>query len=253
MDIFFTKIAAALLLPPGVNIALGIVGLALWRRARLLALVLCMLSFGGLLVLSMPKVGNALLADLERFPARAPGAAVPEEVKAIVVLGGGRNRNAPEYGGETVWVDTLQRLRYAARLHKETGLPIAVSGGVVLGDESVPVAKLMRDVLVDEFAVPVRWVEDASRNTQENADNVTRLLAAEGIGGVLVVTHAAHMLRSLEAFERAGMHPYPAPTIFTSGDGGQGILDWLPSIGGLAESTYALHEQLGRVWYRWRY
>ena len=253
MEIVLTKIASALILPPGGNILLGIIGLAVWRRARLLALLLCMLSFGGLLVLSMPAVGNALLADLERFPARAPGASVPSEVGAIVVLGGGIDTNAPEYGGETLSAGALQRVRYAARLHKETGLPIAASDGVVLREAATPGAKLMRDVLVEEFGVAVRWVEDTSRNTQENADNVTRMLAAEGIGAALIVTHALHMPRALEAFERAGMIVYAAPTGFKAGAGGRGVFDWLPSIEGLAESTRALHEQLGRIWYRLRY
>lgn len=249
----FTKVAAALLLPPGGNIVLGILGLALWRRARLLALLLCLLSFGGLLVLSMPKVGDALIADLERFPAHAPGAVVPAEIGAIVVLGGGRDGYAPEYGGDTVSASTLERVRYGAYLHKQTSLPIAVSGGVLFDQAAVPEAKLMRDVLVEELGVPVRWVEDASRNTQENADNVHRLLSADGIGAAYIVTHALHMPRALEAFERAGMIVYAAPTGFDGGGGGRGIFDWLPSIGGLEDSTRALHEQLGRIWYRLRY
>ncbi|MDX1434655.1 MAG: YdcF family protein [Gammaproteobacteria bacterium] len=253
MEILLTKIAAALVLPPGVNIVLGIIGLALWRRMRVLALLLCALSFGGLLVLSMPTVGNALIADLERFPARAPGAVVPANAGAIVVLGGGRYAGAPEYGGDTLSHAALERVRYAARLHKETGLPLAVSGGVVLDEGAVPEAALMRDVLVGEFGVPVRWVEDASRNTQENADNVTRLLGAEGITSALVVTHALHMPRALEAFERAGMIVYAAPTGFDGTTRGRGIFDWLPSIGGLEDSTRALHERLGQVWYRLRY
>ena len=93
MGVLLTKIVAALLLPPGGNLLLGVAGLALWRRARMLALLLLVASFVTLYILSMPKVGDALFEALESFPARLPGAALAEDVGAIVVLGGGRNRN----------------------------------------------------------------------------------------------------------------------------------------------------------------
>ena len=37
------------------------------------------------------------------------------------MLGGGRNRGAPEWGGVTVNGLTLRRTRYGARLARETG------------------------------------------------------------------------------------------------------------------------------------
>ncbi len=46
-----------------------------------------------------------------------------------MVLGGGRYRDAPEYGNDTVGEYTLVRLRYAAKLHRETGFPLLVTGG----------------------------------------------------------------------------------------------------------------------------
>ena len=40
MELILVKAAAALALPPGGNIVLGIAGLVLWRRARVLAAIL---------------------------------------------------------------------------------------------------------------------------------------------------------------------------------------------------------------------
>ncbi len=37
MELLLVKIVAALVLPPGGNIVLGVIGMALWRRARALA------------------------------------------------------------------------------------------------------------------------------------------------------------------------------------------------------------------------
>ena len=112
----------------------------------------------------------------------------------------------------------------------------------------------MRDVLVDELGVPVRWLEETSRNTAENARYSAEILARENVAGIILVTHAAHMPRAVQAFEGQGLQVYAAPTAYRSGGGGRaGLLDWLPSADALQRSRAGLHELLGRVWYSIRY
>lgn len=254
MGVLLTKIVAALVLPPGGNLLLGVIGLALLRRAKVLAMSLLIVSFATLYLFSIAKVSDALFEIVEAFPARLPGAALADDVSAIVVLAGGRNPNAPEFGGETVAFPSLERLRYAVRLHRETGLPLLASGGRVRGDEPTSEAALMRDVAETEFGVSVRWLEERSRNTAENASYTAELLRGEEIGAVILVTHAAHMPRAVESFEAEGVRVYAAPTgRRTWHRGGTNELDWLPSAGALDRSTIALHELLGRIWYRIRY
>lgn len=254
MGILLTKIVAALILPPGGNVVLGVAGLALWRRARLVALSLLIVSFLTLYVFSMPRVSDALFEAVEAYPSRLPGAALAAEVGAIVVLAGGRNNNAPEYGGETVAHPSLVRLRYGARLQRETGLPLLVSGGRVLGTEPTSEAALIGAVLKNELDVSVRWLEERSRNTAENARYTAELLRAQNIPAIILVTHAAHMPRAVEAFEKQGLVVYAAPTGRSTGHRRDaGVLDWLPSAGALDRSRDALHEIVGRIWYRMRY
>jgi uncharacterized SAM-binding protein YcdF (DUF218 family) len=83
--------------------------------------------------------------------AAAPGA------QAIVILGGGVRHEALEYGGHTLGRLTLERTRYGARVAKQTGLPVLVSGGAPSG--GIAEAEVMRAALAEEFGVPVRWVE----------------------------------------------------------------------------------------------
>jgi uncharacterized SAM-binding protein YcdF (DUF218 family) len=254
MGLLLTKIVAALVLPPGGNLLLVVAALAIWRRAKSLAILLLLASFIGLYVFSIPKVGDALFEAVESFPARLPGAALAEDVAAIVVLAGGRNGNAPEYGGETVASPSLVRLRYGARLQRETGLPLLVSGGRVYAVEGASEAALIKDVLENELKVPVRWLEERSRNTAENASYTAELLRGEGIAAILLVTDAAHMPRAAEAFEKQGVRVYAAPTGRRAGHRTTAtVLDWLPSSGALDRSRMALHELLGRIWYRIRY
>ena len=54
------------------------------------------------------------------------------DAEAIVILGGGTRRNAPEYGGDTLGRLTLERVRYGAQVAKLTALPVLVTGGVRL-------------------------------------------------------------------------------------------------------------------------
>lgn len=254
MELLLTKIVTALILPPGGNLVLAATGLLLWRRARLAAGVLLLVSVVTLYAFSMPALGNALTASLERVPARSPGAPVDAGVGAIVVLGGGRNDNAPEYGGETVSAASLVRLRYAARLQRETGLPLLVSGGRVFdSDPGAAEAALMGEVLEADFAVPVRWLEERSRNTAENARYAAELLAAENVAGIILVTHASHMPRAVAEFEKQGLRVRPAATGRGPYRAPTGGLGWLPSSAALDASRAALHEYVGRVWYRIRY
>lgn len=253
MELILTKSLAALVLPPGGNLLLALVGLLLlfrWRRTGVAVILVSLLS---LYAFSMHVVANSLSKKLEHispYPLRVPGA---ESMRAIVVLGGGRNDFAPEYGGETVSSQTLERLRYAARLHRKTGLPILVTGGRPFG-EAIDEAALMKRVLEEDFQVPVKWSEGKSRNTEENARFSSEVLKSEGVHRAFLVSHASHLGRAVEAFERAGLGVIPAPTGFEkSGADPEGIMALLPSAGALKQTATVLHEHLGAIWYRLRY
>jgi len=110
----------------------------------------------------------------------------------------------------------------------------------------------MRAALERDFDVPVTWSDDQSRTTYENALYTARLLSPDHIASVIIVTHAWHLPRALWAFEHAGLHalPWPVPRDVVRL---QRIDDVLPSIAALHESSYALHEMIGGLWYRLRH
>jgi uncharacterized SAM-binding protein YcdF (DUF218 family) len=254
MELLIVKILSALVLPPGGNIVLAVAALALWRRLRLLAVILMSISLVTLYAFSTPRLSDLLFESVESFHPRLPGAALAKNVGAIVVLAGGRNTNAPEYGGETVSYPSLVRLRYAARLQRETGLPLLVSGGRVYEIAVTSESALIKDVLETELNARVRWLEEQSRTTAENASYSAELLRNEKITAIVLVTDASHMSRAVKAFENQGMEVHAAPTGHRGGQGGHaGVIDWLPSSKALDKSRIALHELLGRVWYAVRY
>lgn len=174
--------------------------------------------------------------------------------QAIVVLSAGRFEKSPEYGGKDIpdYV-ALARLRYAAKLQRETGLPLLVSGGYGKTDRRIePLAHGMARVLQEDFATPVKWVEDKSGNTAENAAFSAGILKRDDVHRILLVTDAMHMRRSRMAFSQEGMEVVVAPTMFFSREE-LTLLDFLPGAEGLRRSRYAIYEWLGLAWYGLRY
>jgi len=168
--------------------------------------------------------------------------------QAIVVLSGGLELDAPEYGGDTAGERTLLRLRYGALLAKRFNLPVLVTGGRPENATRTEAA-VMADILEREFAVKVRWQETQSRNTAENAVLSAAILRNAGIQRVVLVTQAFHMPRAVRLFRAAGLEVVPAPTQFKSaGRSPLGPLDLLPQSNALRNSYYALHEWLGLAW-----
>jgi uncharacterized SAM-binding protein YcdF (DUF218 family) len=238
------KLVATLILPPAGPLLLALFGLwlatAKSRRLRSGGLWLASLSLVGLLILSLPVVGRALMAPLETHPPIT--LTQLQAAQAIVILGGGTYFDAPEYDGDTVGMATLERLRYGARLARTSRLPLLVSGGAPSGGR--PEGELMREVLEGEFGVKVRWVEGASRDTAENAALSAAMLKAAGVSRIALVSNGWHLPRAIPLFEKQGLAVFPAPMAFSTAPPA-GWTGFLP--GGLGTSSEALHEYLGRL------
>ncbi|WP_372611036.1 YdcF family protein [Halomonas sp.] len=232
-----------LLLPPLINVVLTLLGGLLWSRMQWLGGLLVVLGLGGLLALATPVASHALRQGLEPPPLAGPGTL--GRAQAIVILGGGRDFRAPEFGwGDAPSNITWRRLAYGAHLHRQSGLPILVSGGRV-HDEHSAEASLMGAALREVFGVPVRWMEGQSRNTAENARYSAEMLRAANIERIALVSQAWHLPRATTEFERVGLTVIPAPTEFAS-EPPTGLQGWLPRAYHLNQSTRALHEWLGR-------
>jgi uncharacterized SAM-binding protein YcdF (DUF218 family) len=246
MSWFITNLVSAFLLPPLSLLLMAGLGLWLWQKYPVIARVLLTLAFALLWLLSTPYFAEALLHELEGEPyvtdTKKPLA------DAIVVLGGGTYFHSPEYAGDTVGNETLERLRYAAKLHRETVLPILTTGGKPLGN-SLSEGQQMKQVLEQEFNVPVRWVEGESDNTLQNAQLSYSVLKGENIRRIYLVTHAWHMPRAVQVFQNAGFRVIPAPTAYTTRYQTD-LLDFIPNAKALRDSRIFFHELIGMLWYQ---
>ena len=242
-----TLLSTLLLLPT--NLLILIAAGLYWQRRHPRAIWLCWVSLSLLLVFSTRLGALLLVAPLEhQNPALQ---AIPGTAQAIVVLAGSRLSRAPDAAGKDLpSTITLARLRYAAQLHRSSGLPILVSGGNPDGDAESEAALMARS-LHDDFGVTATWQDSRSNNTAENASNSTDILRKAGLNHVLLVTDAIHMPRALASFRHAdsSIDITAAPTMFL-GTERCTLNDFLPSGEGLRRSSYALHEWIGMLWYR---
>lgn len=246
MDLALRAVLKAFALPPLSLFAVLAFAVLVRRKRPRLARALFVAVPLVLWTLCMPIVSSALLRSLQ--PAGPVDvAATRAGVGAIVVLGGDHDPWAPEYGGPTLGPMTLQRVRYGAHLARETGLPVLVAGGIVRRGMP-PLSDLMAEVMEDELGVPVRWRETRSANTEGNARHSRSLLEKAGVTRVYLVTSAWHVPRARGAFERVGLEVVPAPTGFRAWPD-LNAAAFLPSARGLRESTWAIHEWIGRAWY----
>ena len=243
MGWFATNLISAFLLPPLNLILLGAIGILLLKSRPGLGKRLLVATLVLLYLLSTPLAADSLLQELETPPERNLLYA-----QAIVVLGGGTYYNAPEYGNHTVGRFTLERIRYAAQLHRITGKPILATGGAPLGSGSSEAAQ-MRAVLEKEFQVPVKWIEGAAGNTHENAYNSFAILKRDGVSRIALVTHAWHMPRAEREFKQAGFEVMPAATAYTTRYKTD-IFAFIPTAGALQRSSLFFHEVIGMLWYR---
>jgi uncharacterized SAM-binding protein YcdF (DUF218 family) len=253
-------VLTALLLPPVPMIALMLVGarVMFWRRA--LGWLLILVAAGSMWLAACSAVGDwlngahmaplqALSAEHKRDLRRASEA--NRNSVAIIVLGAGREMNAPEYAASSLKPLTLERLRYGLWLGRETGAPVGYSGGIGHGALPGPSeAEIASEVASREFLRPLRWAEKNSRDTRENAIYTTALLRQQGVQQLVLVTHGFHMPRAMRAFRdaaaRAGAtwQVVPAPIGMARGDE-YSVMAWMPTNRGIELVRLVVRERLG--------
>lgn len=246
-------VAKAMVLPPLPLLALVLAGAGIAGRHRRTGWLLIAGGIAGLWLMCTVAAGKLLLETLLDPPpvlsAQAVAALKDSPRTAIVVLGGGRQRLAPEYGTAILKPRGTERLRYGLWLARRTDLPVAFSGGLVPGARpGLSEAAIAARIAEQEFGIPLRWKEGRSRDTRENALFTVALLRPEGIERIVLVTHADHMPRSVRNFERAaaglGIAIVAAPIGVPSGEG-LAAGDWLPTTSGFEMTWVVLHEWVG--------
>ena len=217
-----------------------------WRQRLRSSMALGALAFVWLWAWSTPVLSLWLRGTVEDLYPPLPIATVPQ-AQAIVVLGGGI---APPSGKSTEinLNAATDRVWFAARLFHAGKAPLVLlTGGGDLERQAFSEARAMA-VFLQDLGVPAQAIvlEEASRNTRQNAAFSASLLKTRGIEHILLVTSALHMPRALPLFKAQGLQVTSAPTDFeASQEPPSDLLAWLPDAGALNGSALAIKELVG--------
>ncbi|MDR7267466.1 uncharacterized SAM-binding protein YcdF (DUF218 family) [Pelomonas saccharophila] len=248
---FKTVLLAAALPPVPLLLLAAWGGWRLRRGPRLGGLLLGLGLMG--VWLSATEAGGELLSRA----AGRPAVLKPHQIDAlrgrsdgaVLVLGGGVKRHAPEFDAGAPARMTAERLAYGVWAARRSGWPLAFSGGIgwTATELEQPEAEIIARVAAEDYGLPLRWAEASSRDTRENAAHTLPLLARAGVKQVVLVTHEAHMRRAMRAFEAEaaplGIRLLPAP-VGLRDDALSSFDDWCPSVEGFARVRYIVYETL---------
>ncbi len=251
--LFLKPILTGLVMPAAFG-PLLVMALSVWALPRApkrvgLRLPIC-LSGGvglGLWLISCPAVAVWLSVHmLPQFKAVQATDLKQLEVQAIVILGGGADAHTHEYDGPNLSSASMSRLLYGLHLANSTHLPMAFTGGKGWAAQAQQASEAeVADMVLARLRAPaLRWQENQSRDTRENAQMTANLLQKDGITHIALVTHAWHMPRSVRNFENAGFKVLPVPMGYIQTHA-QPVLQWIPSGDALKDSCAVLREWLG--------
>lgn len=255
----FKKIVAPLFTPMTLILELFLIGLVLLWFTKRQKTGKVVITCGALMlaILSYGSFSDLLLIPLERqYPplmiesADSASSDSIHSVKWIVLLGGGHIADPRVPVTSQISNESLTRLVECLRIHRLIpGSKIIISGGAVYdsSSEASTLAKVAEVLSVNARDIVL---DDLSRDTEEQAQNISSIVAHDRF---VLVTSACHMPRSMNIFERAGLNPIPAPTDHLVKERQmKSPEDFYPSSVGLVKAEHAMHEYLGLLWLRMR-
>ena len=216
-----------------------------WGIGLAVAAVLALVACGTL------PVGRLMLRPLEeRFP--PPALDAGPAPTGIVVLGGAIDQLIGAARGQVTMGEAGTRLTTGAALTRRfPGAILVYTGGSnalvdTVEGEAQDARRLWMDLGIDPGRIRI---EDASRNTEENA-RLTRDLLHPGAGQRwLLVTSAYHMPRSVGLFRAAGFDVVPVPVDYRSTGTWRDLLPTSDLAAGLLRLDVATREWIGLLAY----
>jgi len=226
-----SKLFTFLFLPPGIFIILFILAAITAKRFKTLFLT----SAFFLWFISTQIGSNLLIKPLEKITYKdniSP--------KAIVILGGGVNKNDIIKAS----CDAFKREMYAILLAKKYNLPLIFTGGGKINEanEVKKDIKLISQICKCNIKA---YYEDKSLNTYQNAKYTSKLFNKLSLKKeIFLVTSAYHMKRAIILFKHFGFKIIPKPIGYLYNPN-YDMFSIFPSAHNFYKSYKAIHEYFG--------
>lgn len=250
MPFYFAKTMLQLALPPAsllMLVALG--GLLMLFGLRKTGAAASVSGILLIYLLSTSAVSNMLITPLEKETEPFKNSAYRPD--AVVVLTSGAN-DLSHLGLEPApSLSSMYSLVEGTVVLRKTRSPLMIICGGA-GDPARPWlsegAALAGAAL--ELGIPrgSLRLEDKSRNTQEGAEAVAKMLGGKG-KKIILVASAAHIGRAAGLFRKTGLEVAAAPANYLGSKPELNLFSFLPSAHSLEASAAAVYEYLCRIRY----
>jgi uncharacterized SAM-binding protein YcdF (DUF218 family) len=246
------KVVAPFFFPLSICLEILLLGLfVLWftRRQRT-GKILVSIGVIFLTTISYGAVSDMFLGPLESKYLPITDTSAFQNVKWVVVLGGGHFSDPKLPISDQLSDASLFRLVEGIRIHKKIlNSKLVLSGGSVFNSTSDAgvMAKMAVALGIEKKEIVL---ESESKDTKDQARFIQNII---GSSRFILVTSASHMARSIALFETKGMKPIPAPTGYWVKNSLKiSPARFFPSGKGIDKMQRVVYEYLGIVWARLR-
>ena len=241
--IYLHKILPFIISPLGLTLILLILSIFIYRR------ILVLVSLFILLISSNPFISNYLLLNLEN-PYKPIEIKTTENTDAIIVLSGMIHQVGDNKINKYEWGDPDRFFAGIELLNNNKANFIVFTGG------SLPWTKNWKPegVILKEKAIELGinpnniLVTNNVQNTFQESVEVLKLLKYGS--SITLVTSAFHMERSKYLFEKQGFKVIPYPVDFKVSNSNNTILDYMPNLSALKNTSLFIRENIGRFYYK---
>ena len=253
MFFYASKLISALIWPSSIITILIVFGIAAVSTGRALVWGTRALTAGAVMLLAcgFGPLGSMLLLPLEQRFERGP---LPPDVAGLIILGGFELGGMTQARGQLSVNEAGERLIEGLRLGRSLpSAKVIYTGGEAkfVGSEKSGAASSISDVFVSMGIGRERIVlEDMSRTTWENADNLRAILKPRPGQRFLLVTSAFHMPRAMGTFRASGYDVIAWPVDYRTAGLGEALTPYWTIYGGLEILDMAIKEWVGLLAYR---
>jgi uncharacterized SAM-binding protein YcdF (DUF218 family) len=218
----------------------------------LLGWYFCFLSLLIVFLLGIRPVENLLVTTLESKYKPVLKSDL-ERIDTIIILGGGVNLNGSFQRTPEVSGATYSRLFNGLEAFKSSKARKLILSGRGYHGQSVSEAAAMRDLAVKSgFPLSKIIIEEQSYTTKEQARELHKMGVIDKNTTIGLVTSAIHMMRAYWSFKKkfpeVEIIPIPAGYIYAPDE--FSFRDFIPNEGNFYQSSLAIHEWLGLLFYR---
>ena len=213
-------------------------------------------SFVGVVILvicSMPIISNKMIAYLESdYELNQPSEI--DTANAIVVLSGMVTTIKSKNGLNYEWGGAVDRFFTGINLFNLDKAPTLIfTGGKLPWSIGIPEGEFLREEAI-KLGIPKKDIllTENVENTDQEAKAIKKLLLLDN-PKIILVTSAFHMPRAQLVFKAAGINVIPFPVDFRIGAQKITFMNFIPSAGSFASTSFFVREMIGRTYYDLKY